>query len=556
MKTGSPDRGSGGSQAGRWKLAALAAVLGVTTWLVSNFLFPAKLPQDFPNLPDAQTMSPAVRKLLVGADQEARRHPRSAEAVGRLGMAYHANDYLEQAAAAYRIASRLAPGNAQWVYCQALVQEEYGNEETQLKLLQQTVALKPDHVPALLMLADGFFKQNKLDEAVRHYELAAKASLKDADLQASFGLARVASRREDWNKVVEYAAPLSRTYPFVRPPFQLLQKAYDELGQPDKAAAVREALLSSKFTDVPPPGDPVADRLVDLSYSSTRLLKAAGLQSRFGYPDRAIQIAHRAGEANPADPDIRSFLARTLLTFYPDKPDAIDEALTQLGEYLRLKPDDPSTLFSFANDFCGKPKTAAALKRLRALMSPYAGRADAHFYLGLVADEQGNIEEAFSQYQAALRNNPNDSKVYNKLGLLMDKAGKPERTVAYLQQSVKLEPSNTVARFNLGVAWMQQGNYTRGFEELDEVLRVHPHDAPTQFVMGFTFLFTKRIDEAVSRFREGLRYQPDDPEAHYGLGSALSMQGKRQDAAAELREAVRLRPNYPEAQELLHRLER
>jgi tetratricopeptide (TPR) repeat protein len=542
-------------RAGLWKLVALAAVLGVSTWIASSFLLPAKLPEGFPKLPDVQTMGPAARKLLVTADKEARRQPRSAEAVGRLGMAYHANDYLEQAAAAYRIASRLAPGDAQWVYCRALLQEENGNEEAQLELLQQTVALKPDHAPALLKLADGFFKQDKLDEAVRHYELAAKASPKDANLQASFGLARVASRREDWNKVVEYAAPLCRTYPTVRPPFQLLQKAYDELGQPEKAAALREVLLSGKFTDVPPAGDPARDQLAGLSYSSTRLLKEAGLQSRFGYPDRAIQIARRAAEANPADADIRSFIARTLLTFYPDQPDAVGEALTQLGEYLRLKPDDPAPLWTFANDFCEKPKAAAATGRLRVLMIPYAGRADSHFYLGLVADEQGNIEEAYSQYQAALQNNPSDSKVYNKLGLLMDKAGKPDGAAAYLQKSVKLDPSNTVARFNLGVALMQQGNYTRGLEELGEVLRVHPHDAATQFVMGFAFLFTKRIDEAESRFRQGLRYKPDDPEAHYGLGSALSMQGKREDAVAELREAVRLRPNYPEAQELLQRLE-
>ena len=41
-----------------------------------------------------------------------------------------------------------------------------------------------------------------------------------------------------------------------------------------------------------------------------------------------------------ADPDIRDFIARTLLAAYPDKPDSIAEALTQLGECLRLKPDD------------------------------------------------------------------------------------------------------------------------------------------------------------------------------------------------------------------------
>jgi tetratricopeptide (TPR) repeat protein len=540
---------------GTLKLAGLATVLALGTWMLSRILLPAKLPADFPKLPDTQAMSPAVRHLLVSADRDARRQAASADAAGKLAMDYHANDYFEQAAAAYRIAARLAPRDPQWVYCQALLQEELGNEKGQFDLLQQTVALQPDHVPALLKLADGFFKTDKLDEAARHYELAAKASGKDSSLHAAFGLARVAARRGEWNKVVEYAAPLCRTYPSVRPPYQLLQTAYEALGQKDKAAAQREAILSGKLTDVPPVKDPVEDRLADLSYSSTRLLKVAGLLSRFGYPDRAVQVARRAAEANPNDPDIHDFTARTLLAAYPDKPDQIAEALSQLGECLRLKPDDPVPLWRFSNDFFASPKQPTAVQRLSSMMRPYAGRADAHFFLGLAADAQGDSQEAANQYQAALKENPNDSNLYYKLGLMLDKAGKLDGAVAYLQRSVELDPSNTIARFNLGVVLMQQSTYSRGLKELGEVLRVHPHDAATHFVIGFAYLYTKRIDEAIASFRLGLQYKPDDAEAHYGLGSALSIQHKRDDAAAELREALRLQPNYPDAQQLLRQLD-
>ncbi len=543
-------------EAGPWKLVGLAAVLAVGTWMLSSTLLSVKAPADFPKLPDTRAMGPAVRNLLVGADRDARRHLAAAGSVGKLAMAYHANDYPDEAAAAYRIAARLAPGDPQWVYCQALLREEQGNQKEQFDLLQQTVTLKPDHIPALLKLADGYFKQDKLDEAARHYELAAQASDKDASLHAAFGLARIAARRGAWNKVVEYAAPLCQSYPLVRPPYQLLQTAYEALGQTGKAAAEREAILSGNFTDMPPIKDPVVDRLADLSYSSTRLLKVAGLLSRFGHPDRALQVARRAAEANPADPDIRAFIARTLLSWYPDKPDAIDEALTQLGECLRLRPDDPAPLWSFSNDFFAAPKTPAAVQRLSGLMRPYAGRADAHFYLGLAADARGENQEAASQYQAALHEKPDDSNLYYKLGLILDKAGKLDGAVAYLQKSVELDPSNTVARFNLGVVLMQQSNYSRGLRELGEVLRIHPHDAAAHFVIGFAYLYTRRIDEAVASFRQGLRYKPDDAEAHYGLGSALSTQHKREDAVAELREALRLQPNYPEAQQLLRQLDR
>ncbi len=538
------------------KTGALAVALAAITWLLAPLLLSARLPGDFPKLPELGTVNPGMRALLQDADREARRRPDSAEAVGKLGMAYHANLFLEQAEGAYRIAARSAPNDYRWVYCQAFLQEENGNEQEQVRFLRQTVRLKPDHVPALLRLADGEFKQDRLDEAAHYYEGAASASDGHSSLQAAFGLGRVAARRQQWNQVIAQVAPLTRTYPYLQPPYELLQQAYEALGQADQAAEARQGIALSKSKSVPPPQDPLNDQLIALSYNSTRLLKQAGLLSRFGYPDQAIQVARRAAEANPGDPDIRNFISRTLLTAYPNKPEAVDEALTQISEYLRLRPDDPVPLWGFTNVFFETPKSPAAVERLSALLGRFADRADAHFFLGMVADARGQNVEAVSQYEAARKNNPNNAAVYIKLGLVCDREGKFDQAIAYFQKSLQLDPTNTVARFNLGVALLQRGKNTQGLKELGEVLRLKPHDAATHFCMGFAFLYSKRIEEAIASFSEGLRYQPDEAEAHYGLGSALSVQRRREEAVAALREAIRLRPNYPEAQALLQQLGR
>src|SRR5512138_3507164 len=109
-------------------------------------------------------------------------------------------------------------------------------------------------------------------------------------------------------------------------------------------------------------------------------VKRAGLLSQLGEPDRAIAVARRAAQVEPGDADIPNFIARTLLTAYPDQPQAVDEALTALGDCLRLRPDDPVPLWLFAQDFFDGPNTPAAVERLGALMRPFAGRAEAHLY--------------------------------------------------------------------------------------------------------------------------------------------------------------------------------
>ena len=562
MKRESRDEHRGYDKASLLKTTGLAVALGAATWLLVPVLFPTRAPKDFPKLPDLQTASPDLRALLQNADHEARRRPGSAEAIGKLGMAYHANLFVEQAARAYRIAAQLAPGDYQWVYDQAFLEEENGNEEAQLKLLQQTLRLKPDHALALLKMADSLFKLDRLDEAAHYYEMAAKAPGKQALLQSVFGLGRIAARRRNWSEVIEFIAPLPRSYPYLRPPYELLQQAYEALGQADKVAEARQGAAVADMKAVPPPEDPLNEQLTGLCYSSTRLLKQAGLLSRIGRTDRALRVARRAASVDPADPDVRNFIAHTLLTYYGDKPEAIEEALTQLGECLRLRPDDLTPLWAFTSDFLMSPfgqskvRTRAALERLDALLRPHANSADAHLSLGLVADAKGESAEAASQYEAALKHDPNDAVAHSKLGQIFDRAGKYREAVGHFQRSVQLKPLDAILRRNFAIALVQQENWSRAVKEFGEVLRLNPYDVPTLVGMGFALLNLKRIDEAIPRFREALRYKPDFPEGHYGLGFAFSKLGRWEDALPELREALRLRPDFPEAQDLLHILER
>ena len=534
----------------------LALLIGVGTWLLVPLLFPMKLAKDFPPLPDLQTVHPDLRALLQSADREARQRPGSAEAVGKLGLAYHANLFVEQAASAYRIAARLAPGDFQWIYDRAVLEEENGNDQEQLKLLQQTLRLKPDHGPALLKLADWFFKLDRLDEAAHQYEMAARIPGKETFLQGTFGLGRVAARRQDWSKVIEYVEPLTQAYSNVRPPYELLQQAYEALGRADMAAEAQRGAALADLKVVPPPEDSLNEQLTDLCYSSTRLLKQAGVLSRTGHSDRALEVARRAATVDPTDPDVRNFIASTLLSCCGNKPEAMDEALTQLGECLRLRPDDLMPLWTFTTNFFMTPRTGAAVERIHGLLRPHANSAEAHLYLGEVADAEGETAEAISQYEAALKHNPNDAIAHNKLGEIFDRAGKYGEAAAHFQKSVQLNPVNPILRRNYGLALIQQGNYGQGVQEFGEVLRFNPYDAAALTGMGFALLNLKRTAEAIPVFREVVRSKPDSAEGHYGLAFALSAEGSRENALPELREALRLRPDFPEAQALLQQIDR
>ncbi len=547
-----PETGDG--KAKLLRLAGLAVALGIAAWFIAPILLPVGLPPDFPAPPDLSRLNASTRVLIRENDKEARRQPGSADAAGKLGMAYHANLLYEQAEAAYGIAARLTPRSGQWVYALAVLYEENGREAEQLQFLGRSIELNPLHAAALVKMADSLFKRGRFDEAARHYESAANAGGKAAALQAGFGLARVAAAQGDWRRVIETANAAAEVHPQAAPLYALLDEAYTALGEAGKAAQARHRAGLARWKSVPPFEDPFAEQLMEVCYSSTRLLKQAGLLSRSGHPGRAIELARRAAEAEPQDADVRDYLACTLVTFYGGQTEAIDEAMDHLDECLRLRPSDPLPLGRFADDFFKSPKPPAAVERLRALLRTRPDIPGVHFFLGEAADALGESAEASAEYRAALKSNPSDSAAHNKLGLIAERAGRYVEAFVHFRKAIQLNPLNTAARLNLAIERMQRGDHAQGFRQLEEILRIKPHDAAAHFCMGFGYLSLKRPGEAAAKFNEGLQYQPDDAEARFGLGAALASLGRRDEAAAELRYALRLRPGHSPARELLNQL--
>ncbi len=555
MKQTSSDNPARFGKAWLWKLAISACVSGLGTWLLLSVLIPARPPEELPNLPDLRSQNAELRSLLSGADAQARAHPNSASDIGRLGMIYHANQWYPQAETVYGIASWIDPDDYRWPYCQALLREEIGREREVPELLHRTVRLKPDFIPAVQKLADTYFKRDSLDEAERYCKQSSKLGGSGSSIQALFGLGRVAARRQDWPRVVEYLAPLSREYPQIRPPHQLLLDAYVALGQAEKAEEVRRNLLRPNLIVIPPIKDALSDELLDLCCSSSRLLKQAGYLSRFSNARESLRLARRAVEVEPSDADARYFLSIALLNTQGADPGSVEEALAHLNEGLRIKPDDPQSLQTAADLFFRQKKSESALEQMRAVLARYGRSAENRYYLGVATEQQGKTVEAAFHYREALRINPNLAEPNYRLGLILAGQGRDEQATIYFQKAVDLKPSYARAHYNLGVALERQGKINQAIAHYQEVLRLDPGDFSAHMNLGLLFGRSGKLEDSARLFREAARIRPDDAEARYGLGCALAELHRVEEAAEEFRQALRLRPDYVEARNQLRQLE-
>src|SRR5262245_51177379 len=124
-------------------LLLVAVVLVVAYRPIRESRYRARLP----SLPVFSHEPAALRALVGNADRVARASPTSADSVGALGVAYHANMLYEQADRAYALAENLS-GGWHWAYLRALVHEVRGDPAAVATALEDVVARAPEFSPA------------------------------------------------------------------------------------------------------------------------------------------------------------------------------------------------------------------------------------------------------------------------------------------------------------------------------------------------------------------------------------------------------------------------
>lgn len=135
--------------------------------------------------------------------------------------------------------------------------------------------------------------------------------------------------------------------------------------------------------------------------------------------------------------------------------------------------------------------------------------------LGVLAVQEGNVQEAESYLRRAVDVEPEVGRNWNDLGEALRHQGKGEDAVAAYQRALELEPDFVEAMNNLGVALAGFGN----------------------------------SDEAKRYFQNAIHADPNYAHPYNNLGVALESEGAFDEALRYYEQAVKLKPDFLEAKE-------
>jgi tetratricopeptide (TPR) repeat protein len=474
-------------------IGVLAVLLAaVIAFVAYQEIRKARFRSQLPPLPTFSHHPTALRDYLENADRAARAAPTSVEAVGALGLAYHANMLYEEADRSYAIAEELGGSvdadpervglQHPWSYYRALVYEARGDPGAVATALQRVVARAPEFSPAWWRLGDAEFKLGRRDAAVAAWERArslpepapaepwagapARRAAAPISAYAALGLARAALAGGDAERARQILEGVTATAPAFGPGMRLLGTAYASLGRRDDAE--RAARRADRMPGYDPYVDPTFVLLARESRSPTFLLQQAAAADAGTNGAWREYLARRALELDPDNTDALqelSTLLRVLRRF--------DEALAVLRRLEPLVPDDPRTIADIGRCLSGLRRYGEAETVLRRAVE---GLDDANnrYDLALVLDRTGRLAEAMTEYRRALAHNPTHRDALNNLGVAYARAGRLDQAAAQFERLVAADPANPDAHANLGAILLSLGQSDRAAQEFRAALEIDP----------------------------------------------------------------------------------
>ncbi len=550
----------------RWLLglsvSAAAAAMAVAAWYGAQSLTRRSLAAYLPELPELAAEPEARAEQLRQADADARARPDSADTVGRLGMVYFANLDYDRAAVCYQRAAQLDPEGWKWPYCRALLAEELGDGRATAGWFEQVTERKGDWPLAWWHLGQARYKAGDFKAATEALQRAVALSESQdgsdreprgdqgfpATAHAKVLLARIACRQGDYAAAAGMLEPVTAAAGRFGSARRALAEAYSGLGRDEDAE--RQQKLAANTPPYTPPVDPLLDELIDLSRSSTFLLKHAGVARNGGRFERALTLLRRAHDYEPHDMEAAAQLADALLAM--GRP---QEALPIAASVLASHADKAGAMGVMAACCAGVGKGQDAVHWYRrALEARSSDTRYANNLAGLLI-QAGQTREAEALLRRTLIDNPDCAEAAANLGRLLVSTNRLDQAIEKLRQAAAIRPENVQMRNDLGAALVMRGRSPEGIREFREALLYDPDAVEVLKNLLSTLLDGGQFGEALPIAKALVRVAPKDAAGHLGWATAAAKLGQREDALGHYRAALDLAPDSAPARQLIEQLQ-
>lgn len=353
-----------------------------------------------------------------------------AASYGELGKLFMAADFGQAAEACLLNAQVLAPADSRWPYFLGHLYKDQGASDRSIASFERALQLRPDDVPTLIWLGDGYLALDRHADADARFARA--RSFQPRNVAALGGLGRVALARREYAKAVSTLEEALAVDPQAAALHYPLGMAYRGLGDLAKA----EAHLKQRGKgDVAVP-DPLMQEVRGLLRSAT------------SFESLGVAALERGDSAGAA-------------TYFRKGLEVAPESASlhqRLGTALFLSGD-----------------TAAGQREFETAIRIDPAFARAHYSLGVLMASMGRYQPAVEQLSAAVTSDPGYVEAMLALADLLRQGGRPAESLPHYARLITIAPGIGEARLGQALAFVSMRRYREARDQLTEALKVHPN---------------------------------------------------------------------------------
>jgi len=183
-------------------------------------------------------------------------------------------------------------------------------------------------------------------------------------------------------------------------------------------------------------------------------------------------------------------------------------------------------------------------RKFKSALESDANLAEAEYNLGVIAERQGNINEAKTRYRAALTKKPSLRQAAENLAVMEQNAGNVAGAVALYQEVLQRYPDDAQSRARLAEIYRQKGDHDKAMELSRAALMRDPQSTTALKVMIRSYLDRKQLALAKLVALRGTKLDAADPELQHLVGVILQREGDVDEARLFFKKALEAREDY------------
>ncbi len=403
----------------------------------------------------------------------------------------------------------------------ARVEDERGHDDAAIAAYDRAIAAHPRDGGLRERRAHVLLRSGRVDEAARGLEALWRASPDEPDRLIEAATVLVDAGREQDARALLAAASASR--PRDARLHRRLAEVFARWGDDDRALAEAQALARLE------PDEPDSHALVG------DLLLARG-DRQGALAELRRMLPH---DASAADHD-------RLAQIFADH-DLLDDARIELGEALRIAPDDRDARQHLADVLVRSGRDAEAEPLAAAIVREPSGdpaqRREARAGLVSIWARRRTLERHVEQLEASFAASP-DLASGSLLAEALRRDGNLPRAEEVLEQLASLAPDDVDTWTTLERVRTLRGDLIGAIEALEEASRADPPRAASYLArMSESALALYRDDDAIRYAERALALAPNDARGHARLGDLHRRRQELTEAAASYRRALALDPS-------------